>query len=207
VSEILSTISGEILCRDDAKLTDVDFKHRLITVVAVPWEQEATIYWRGEAWKEVFLRGAFDGLEDHAGRVRVNREHTKGDTVGAAIKMDTQDPHGLIATVEIIDTPRGDETLKLAAKDMISASIGYFIKTGSDVELNIKKHIRRVKRAFLDHLSFVESPAFEGARVLSVREGSSRPPGVELPPPEAPALDEFMNDPVFQWARSRTSHR
>jgi HK97 family phage prohead protease len=196
----------EILNRGDATLKDVDFKQRLITVIAVPWGQEAQIFWRGEFWNEVFERGAFDGLEEHAGRVRVNREHTKGDTVGKLVKVENADA-GLITFVRVAKTPRGDETLTLADEDMIGASVGYRVKNPSDVELNRQRLTRRVKRAFLDHLSFVESPAFEGAKVLAVREGPSGLAVAETPLPATPILDEFMNDDVLLWARSRVSSR
>jgi HK97 family phage prohead protease len=198
-------VSEEILCRADATLKDVDFKQRLITVIAVPWEQEAQIVWRGETWNEVFARGAFNGLEESAGRVRVNREHIKGDTVGRVVKADTQDEQGLITFVRVAQTPRGDDTLALASEDMISASIGYYVKQPADVDINRQRMVRRVKRAFLDHLSFVESPAFEGARVLAVREGSSGLAVVEAPLPKMPNLDEFLNDDVLEWARGRVS--
>jgi HK97 family phage prohead protease len=204
VSEILR-MNTEILCRDDATLRDVDFKQRLITVLAVPWEQEAKILWRGEQWNEVFLRSAFDGLEDHAGRVPVNRNHNKEDTVGKVVQIDTKDPQGMVAVFKIAKIPRGDEALALAEEDMIGPSIGYFVKEPSDAEVIRKRMLRRVKRAFLDHISLVETPAFEGAKVLAVREGSSWPEPVETPLPETPTLDEFMNDDVLEWARRRAS--
>jgi HK97 family phage prohead protease len=198
-------VNNEILCRDDATLKDVDVKQRLITVLAVPWEQEAQIVWRGETWNEVFTRGAFDGLEDHAGRVRVNRQHTIGDTVGKAVQFETQDPQGLIARIRIAKTLRGDETLALADEDMIGPSVGFMIKKPSDVVLHRQRMLRRVNRAFLDHISLVESPAYEGARVLSVREAPTRLTVMENPLPETPSLDEFTNDDVLKWALSRVS--
>jgi HK97 family phage prohead protease len=195
----------EIITRSDAELRDVDFEKRLVTVIAVPWEQEARVFWRGEFWTEVFTRGAFDGLEKSAGRVRANREHIRGNTVGRVVQADPEDPQGLITTVLIAETPLGDETLALAKDDMISASIGYEIKRASDVELFRKKMLRRVNRAFLNHLSFVEAPAFEGARVLAVREDPSGLAVAEVPLPETPNLDELANDELLKWARSRTS--
>jgi HK97 family phage prohead protease len=198
-------MNDEILQRSDATLKDVDYKQRLITVIAVPWEQEGDVLWRGELWKETHSRGAYDGLEDHAGRIRVNREHTKGDTVGKMVQIETQDPVGLLTRVRIAKTLRGDETLALADEDMIGASIGYRIKKPSDVVINRQRMSRRVNRAFLDHLSFVESPTFEGARVLAVRAEPSGLTVVETPLPPTPNLDEFMNDDVLGWARSRIS--
>lgn len=198
-------MTEEILRRDDATLRDVDFKQRIITVVAVPYEQEARILWRGEMWNEVFSRGAFKGLEDSAGRIRVNREHVKGDTVGKVVQVDTEDQQGLIALVRIAKTPRGDETLALADEDMIGPSIGYKVKTPSDVVLHRQRMSRRVNRAFLDHLGLVESPAYEGAKVLAVREGSSGLTVAESPLPATPNLDEFLHDEVLEWARRRIS--
>lgn len=196
-------MNNEILCRNDATVKDVDTKQRIVTVIAVPWEQEAEIVWRGETWREVFTRGAFNGLEDHAGRIRVNREHTKGDTVGRVVRADPADPQGLVMDVKVARTPRGDEALALAEEQMISASVGYFVKKPSDVAVSKNTMLRRVNRAFLDHLSFVESPAYEGATVLSVREASNGLTVVETPLPNTPTLDEFMTDDVLKWALSR----
>ena len=194
-----------ILMRSDATLGDIHVKQRIIDIIAVPWEQETEIMWRGEVWREVFTRGAFDGLEDHAGRVRVNREHMKGDTVGKVVMADPQNPTGLFTRVKIAQTPRGDETLALAMEDMISASVGYFVKNMSDIQLNKQTRLRRVNRAFLDHLSMVESPAYEGAQVLAVREGRGGSAAETKPLPETPSLDDLVNDDVLQWARERAA--
>jgi phage head maturation protease len=149
-------VTDEILQRSDATLKDVDFKQRLITVIAVPWEQETEVVWRKENWREVFTRGAFDGLEKSAGRVRVNRNHTIGDTIGKVVQADPRDPQGLVTVVKVAKTLRGDETLALADEDMISPSVGYRVKDPSDVLINRQRMSRRVNRAFLDHLSLVE---------------------------------------------------
>lgn len=191
-----------------ATLADVDAKQRIIELVAVPWDEEADVKWRGEMWREVFRRGAFDGIEEHAGRVRVNREHIIGDTVGKTVSLDPASTVGLLARVKIAQTLRGDETLQLASEDMLSASIGYFIKSPSDVVINKRTKLREVMRAFLDHLAMVESPAYAGAQVLAVREGSSGLAVAEgAPLPSTPALDDAMNDPMLAWAAARLATR
>jgi HK97 family phage prohead protease len=196
----------EILVRNDSSIADVNVRERIIDLIAVPWDQEAEIGWRGEFWRESFMRGAFDGIQDRAGRIRVNREHVKGDTVGRAVSLDPFAEEGLLARLKIAATPRGDDTLELAADDMVSASVGFFTKSPSDVIVNRRESTRRVRRAFLDHLAMVESPAYEGARVLAVRENQSGLAVVEDTPLfDAPALDEAMNDPLFQWAASRVA--
>jgi phage head maturation protease len=192
---------NEIFLRNDASLADVDVKQRIIDMIAVPWNQEADVPWRGEMWREVFRRHAFDGIEPHAGRIRVNREHVRGDTVGSVVNLDPSASIGMLARVKVPKTLRGDETLQLAEEDMISASIGYFVKQASDVMVNKRIKMREVLRAFLDHLALVESPAYEGAQVLAVREAPSGLTVAETPLPATPALDEAMNDPLLAWAR------
>lgn len=196
-------MTDEIFTRNDASLSDVDIKQRIIDIVAVPWDQEATVQWYGEAWREVFRRGAFDGIEDHAGRIRVNREHVRGDTVGSVVRLEPGADIGMLARIKVPKTLRGDETLQLAEEDMISASIGYFVKKPSDVVVNKRTKLREVTRAFLDHLALVESPAYAGAQVLAVREAPSGLSVVETPLPSTPALDEVMNDPLLAWAAER----
>jgi HK97 family phage prohead protease len=186
--------------RYDAVLAEVDVKQRLIDLIAVPWDEEAEVPWRGEIWHEVFRRGAFDGLEDHVGRVRVNREHVRGDTVGKLVFADPKAQPGLIARTKIAKTLRGDDTLALAEDDMISGSVGYRIKKPEDLKLTHRTRMREVLRAFLDHLSLVEAPAFAGAQVLAVREEES---GLVDPPPQAQALDEAWNHPAYQRALER----
>lgn len=187
-----------------ANITGVDAKQRIIDLVAVPWEQEAEVFVRGEMWREMFVRGAFDGIEEHAGRVRVNREHRMGDTVGKVIRF-SNETDGLHASVKIANTERGDETLALAEEDMISASVGFRIKKPSDVQINNRTRVRRVVRAFLDHLAMVEAPAYAGAQVLGVRDplGLRKDVGEAEKRPPTPALDEAMNDPILSWARNK----
>lgn len=193
----------EILVRNDAVIADVNQRQRLVDLIVVPWDQEAEVPWRGELWRESFNRGAFDGIQDHAGRVRVNREHKYGDTVGRAVSLDPTASEGLLARLKIANTPRGDDTLELAAEDMLSASPGYFHKAPSDYIVNRRTQTRRVLRAFLEHIAMVEVPAYKGARVLAVRAEQSGLTVAEESLSPAPALDDVMNDPIFQWASDR----
>ena len=82
------------------------------------------------------------------------------------------------------------------------ASVGYRVQKPSDVQLNKRTKMRRVVRAFIDHLAMVEAPAYEGARVLAVR---AEPSGLQVaePLPPTPALDEAMSNEVFAWAKAR----
>lgn len=178
-----------------AAITDIKFAQRLIEVIAVPYEQEAVIEYRGELWRESFMRGSFDGIETRANRVRVNREHDESKTFGKVVTFHPSRQEGLVAEVQVASTPGGDEVLELANNDMVSASVAYGVRN-SDQELN--RPYRRIKRAFLRHLSFVEVPAYEGAGVLSVRGQESVGLASELPPLVTPKIDE-----VITWLRSR----
>lgn len=185
-----------------AGLADVNVKQRLIDVIAAPYDQLATVMVRGKLWQEQFLRGAWDGIEKRSGAVRVNREHLIGDTVGKVVHFDPNHPDGLLARVKIATTSRGDDTLELADEDMLSASVGYGAKP-SDVLHDRRNGIRSVKRAILHHLAMVEDPAYEGARVLEVRDhGLQLQP--ELDPAATPILDGLMTDPVIRRALGLT---
>jgi phage head maturation protease len=91
---------------------------------------------------------------------------------------------------------------------MVSASIGFRVARPSDVDTNKRTRLRRVMRAFIDHVALTESPVYEGARVLAVRAEQSGLQVVEQEPlPSTPALDEFRDDEVFAWARRRLEKR
>lgn len=187
--------------RSVGQLTDVDKRQRLVDVIVLPYEQEGEVFHRGELWREKFTRGAFDGIENHAGRVRVNREHVKGATVGKVVSFDPKHTDGLLGRIKVVNSAEGDQVLALAEEDMVSISAG-FVARPSDVLVDRRSKLRTVMRAFLDHVSFVEDPAYEGAKVLAVREGYQAQAS-DAGPLVTPNLDEFLNDELFRWADSR----
>lgn len=197
---------SEILWRSST-IADVDTRKRQIDLIAVPWDQEADVLWRGEIWREVFKRGSFGTLQtdlaEHRRKILVNREHVKGDTVGKLEAVDPDHPEGLWARVKIFSTARGDDTLTLADEDGIGASVGYRAEKSSDVRVDRPSRLRTVLNAWLDHLGMVEDPTWSGARVLATREDSSGLLVADGPLPDTPILDEVMSDPILAWARDR----
>jgi phage head maturation protease len=161
--------------------------------VAAPYDEEAFVMWRGEPWRELFERGAWDGIEERPNRVKVNREHEKARTIGKIVNFWPSRQEGLVGAARIAQTPLGDETLALADDECLGASVAYVAHPG-DVELNKRSRpgLRRVKRAFMDHLSFVSDPTWDSAAVLSVRAAAL----------ETPARDELR-----EWLDSRKSGR
>ena len=180
-----------------ASVSGVDVAERIVELIAVPYEEEAIVEYRGEMWKESFLRGSFDGIEERQDPIRANRDHDKTRTIGKVVQFYPSRAEGLVSEVRIAPTPLGDETLALAAEDMLSISVGFGVR-GSDQILD--RPYRRIKRAFVDHLAFVESPAYAGARVLAVRDDGESVDAAGLPQLVTPRLDE-----IVAWMESRRS--
>lgn len=196
---------------------NVNFPERIITVRAVPYEQPATVEYRGDIYEETFAQGSLDHLIDRPNRVRVNREHVRRDTVGKVVKFWPGRTDGLIADIRIAKTQLGDDTLGLAADDCLSSSIGFAAMPKWE-EVNRTAKTRRINTAHLDHIALTASPAYQNADVLAVREAIARQLDdsqlidlltnilVSARPPEqrsTPNLDQYIGDDVFRWADER----
>jgi phage head maturation protease len=187
-----------------ATVEDVSFPERMIQVLAIPYDQEAIIEYRGQLWRETIERGAFDGIEKRPNRVKVFRDHEDGPhlrgtgrsgLIGKVVSFSPEPPEGLIARARIAKTPLGDETLTLAQEGVLGVSAAFGVR-GSDQVLNRTDGTRRIRRAFIDHLAFPDNGAYEGAEVIDVR--SRRRQVEDLPKLETPYLDE-----VVAWMESR----
>jgi phage head maturation protease len=191
-------LSRPIEIRSSTEIAEVDARQRIITLLTVPYERWAKVEYRGEVWDEVFSRTAFDGIEKRPQRVRVNREHLRGDTVGKAVAFYPDRPEGLVSEVRIAKTVRGDDTLALAEDDCLSSSVGFGVLPSNQV-LDRRLMQRRINTAWLDHIALVESPAYEGADVLNVRDAIDPPAGSGAPL-LTPVLDDFLTDPLIRRA-------
>jgi phage head maturation protease len=193
-----------------AVVDSVDFPQRIIEVLAVPYEEEAIVEYRGELWRESFERGAFDGIEKRPNRVKAFRDHVSGQhmrgtstsgLVGRVVAFAPDRQEGLLGHVKIARTPLGDETLALADEGVLGVSVGFGVR-GSDQVLNRAEQIRRIRRAYVDHLAFPDNGAYEGAQVIDVR--GRRPQAEDLPVLETPKLDEIVAWMEARRLRSRT---
>jgi phage head maturation protease len=193
-----------------ARLANVDFGERILTLVAVPYEQPTPVEYRGEVWREVFSRTAFNGFDPtRHRRIPVSAvlrapafDHNDGHLVGKVTSVYPERTEGLVLDVRISSTPAGDETLQLAHDDALSPSVG-FVARGGDHVLERRTMTRRINRAFLDHLSMVPTPAYEGARVLGMRDQGPPISARDLPRLHTPELDDYLSDPLTQWASDR----
>jgi len=201
-------VPEEIETRSAARVAETDFGQRIITVVAMPYEQPTQVPFRGEIYDEVFTRGAFNGFDASKRRTPVSaafevpdRGHSNGVLCGKIINAYHDREEGFVTDVQIARTPIGEDTLALAADTMLGVSVGFGVKSRFDQDVDRVNKVRRVNRAFLHHLSFVGEPAYDGARVLAMRSATAEE--IEAAHmSRTPNLDEFLDDPVFQWANN-----
>ena len=154
-----------------AELVDVSHPDRLIKLVVIPYGTPAVVKWQGRQVTETIQRGAFDGIERRANRIRVNREHERLQTVGRAVAFHPAGDQGLLADVKIARTPLGDETLELAADGCLGASAGFLPMQGGMQWRGRDGY--EVTRAWLAHIAMTSDPAYEDAEVLEVRAGGA----------------------------------
>lgn len=188
----------------EAILENVNYPNRIITMIAVPYESPGLVEYRGRLWKEIFERSAFEGAEAVPNRVCIRRGHERGNnTVGRVAQFPRGiSEAGLVADCRIAKTALGDETLALADEGCIAPSVGYAV-IGNGEKLELRTKTRRITDAFLDHIAFVEQPAYPEARVLSVRDDSFNPE--PLPPLETPTLDSTIAEmrDILEWSAAR----
>lgn len=169
-----------------AQVADVDFEQRRITLIAVPYGEETVVEYRGQLLRESVEPGAFEGIETRSRQVTANRDHDYGRTIGKAVEFRTADPAGLVAEIQVSRTPLGDETLQLAADGVLKASVGMLVRRSDQT---IRDGLRRIHRAFLDHIALLPNPAYQGASVLAVRQEQR---GAEPEQPATPNMDAIL---------------
>lgn len=185
----------ELRWRTATMVGEVNFPARSIELIVMPYEQDAVVRYQGRVVTETISRGAFDGIERRASRVRVNRDHNLERTVGRAVAFHPSREEGLVAELRIARTDLGEETLQLAEEGCLDASAG-FRPLGPDGEVWEGQERVRIRKAWLGHIALTPEPAYTGAKVLAVRSGD------EPDRPATPNLD-YWRTVVFQ---DRYSH-
>jgi len=164
----------------DAQLVGVSFPARTIELVVMPYDTPALVPWEDRMVRETIARGAFDGIDRRANRVRVNRDHVLQRTVGRATAFHPARDEGLVAEVRIANTELGNETLELAADDCLDASAGFLPMDGGMRWDGPNAYT--VTKAWLGHIALTPQPAYEDAKVLAVRAAvvsASRTPNLD----------------------------
>jgi len=169
----------------------VNYPNRIIELVVMPYETETMVAHQGRMVREIVARGAFDGIERRANRIRVNRDHDATRTIGRALKLHPSRDEGLVAELRIAQTDLGEETLTLADEGILDASAGFLPMPGGEEWEGRSK--RRLTKLWLGHIAMTPDPAYETARVLAVRNHSPVSAGGDTRP-ETPNLQV-----VYGW--------
>jgi HK97 family phage prohead protease len=167
-----------------AKIDDVAFPQRLIRLIVMPYDTETQVVYQGRMITEVCARGAYDGIERRANRVRVNRDHQVARTIGRATAFHPNHDKGLVADLRIAPTLEGNETLALADEGILDASAGFAVMP--DGETWRGRAHRTLTKLWLGHIAMTSEPAYETANVLAVRTADAGP---EPTPGRTPNLD------------------
>jgi HK97 family phage prohead protease len=155
-----------------AKQLGVDFQQRIIELIVMPYDERATVEHRGRMITESVAPDAFKGIEKRRrDKIPVNRDHDVTRLVGKTIGLYPERDEGLVAELKIVDTPLGQETLALASEEILNASAGFLPMPGG--EQWPSRNERRLTKLWLGHIAMVAEPAFEGAKVLSLRSSNA----------------------------------
>ena len=166
---------SELLYRS-AQQIGVNFPKRIIELIVAPYEEQTVVTDRGgRPVVEMFMRGAFDGIQRRPNRIKVNRDHQLERTVGKAVALHPSRDEGLVAEVKIARTVLGEETLSLAEEEILDASAGFRPMPDGE-EWNRDRTEVKIRRAWLGHIGLVPEPAYEGAKVLAVRQKANGEP-------------------------------
>lgn len=174
-----------------ATVAEVRQYERVIDLIAVPYNEDTIVEYRGKLVTESVLPGAFDGIEGRPGRVTANRDHSYERTVGMARSFQASRAEGLVASIKISGTDLGDETLELANDGVLGASVGMAVRAG-DQRWSAGNTRRQIVKAFLDHIALVPNPAYAGAEVLAVRASGPEAADELWTPPATPRVDEAL---------------
>lgn len=140
--------------------------HHLVGIVA-PF---GAIYDAGQ-YLERFAPTAFDKtIQERGQNVALLEQHaTDRMPIGRAVAWE-KTPPGLVADFLLARTARADEARILAEDGFVSGfSVGFIPVRTRTLDLNGRPLRERVE-VRLDHVGFVRTPAYDEARLISVRE-------------------------------------
>ena len=169
---------------DSARIEIRSAARREIGLLIVPWEKPVMT----RNGPEVFMRGAFEGLDPSKVVLRLEHENPPA---GRGIEYEDR-TDGAYMVFRVSKTQRGDDILTLADDGITSGvSVGYEdAPDGIQHYRHAGKSLRVVHKAFLREVSTTWRPTWKEAEVLSVRsEGdtSMADPVADATPAPAPS--------------------
>ena len=154
---------------------------RTLVGPVLPWGVEARVVDRGRLVVEVFERGALAGTDP--GRVPLTATHPRDAgtlPIGVTLEIDERSD-AAYGSWRVSDTLLGNEVLALARDGVpLGLSVGFAEIPGGSRWNTERTRVTRT-RAALDHIAVVRVPAYAGAGVVGVRDGThGRPTPVLL---------------------------
>jgi HK97 family phage prohead protease len=146
----------------------------------LPWGTPAQVIDRGRLVTETFTRGALVGTDP--ARVPLTATHPRdAGTLPIGVTIEIEDrSDAAYGSWRVSDTLLGNEVLALARDGVpLGLSVGFAEIPGGSRWNAERTRVTRT-RAALDHVAVVRVPAYAGAGVVGVREGSARPTPVLL---------------------------
>jgi phage head maturation protease len=150
---------------------------RTLEGTAITYGEEAHIVEYGQRYVEVFVRGAFAGIEP--GSVALTAKHPRSAAelpIGVAVEFNDE-PLRLRGAWHVSRIELGNQVLQLAIdKVPLGLSVGFVELPGGSRWDRAKTRVER-HRAALDHVAVVRQGAYAGAMVTGVRstDALSRP--------------------------------
>lgn len=176
----------------DAHLEVRDDDLRQISGRIIPYGERITVRGRPES----FARGAVAGVDPT--RVRLLAQHR--EPIGIMVSLEERDD-GAYATFRVSRTRTGDEMLQLIRDGVIDSFSPGFIPGSQDADGTI----RRLRA--LPEVSLVTFPAYQGARVLAVREETPMPPDPDTTVETTTTDPTPVTDPDAAEAQGRLERR
>jgi HK97 family phage prohead protease len=170
-----------------------DIAKRELGVFIVPWDTPVDT----NAGREMFVRGAFDGVDP--AKVVLRMDH-QNPPAGKGIALEQRDD-GAHMAFRVSKTARGDEILTLAEDGVAAgASVGFMeLPGGTTVENKDGRRTRVHRRVHLGEVSTTWQPAYERATVTYIRSKSDAdevaPVSKETEAPETGATIEPAPQP------------
>lgn len=157
-----------------AELNVADSEGRLISGIAVPYDAPSTIFEGGRIFDETWHHGSTtETIAKRGDRMRVLGFHdARSFPLGKPVQLEDRAP-GMWFEARISDTRDGNDALTLVRDGVLDGvSVGFSVPEGGDTWTNENGLKRAIHRANVHEFSLVNFPAFDDARVASIREAT-----------------------------------
>lgn len=152
-----------------------DAEGRIVSGIAVPYNSPTQIYEGGRLFDETWAPGSTaDSISKRGDRMKILAFHASRQMpLGKPVLLEER-AAGLYIEARISDTQDGNDALTLVRDGVLDGfSVGFTVPPGGDqFDVVDGRQIRTISRANIHEVSLVNFPAFDDARVESVRAAS-----------------------------------